>query len=1079
MQQPAGTAPRSHAQRCCYSRELLCPHASHWLTQHVACAATTHHRVSEATFVRCNGSAPLAMGDRARTTSNPGFEASDKAAESSPTKGKFLLIALLLCFFAAAAAAFLRREFPKELRCVDSLPSQQNQDCTGSAACLAAHTGPSHPHGGRDNCCMTGGATWATDAMSRCSWVPGPPCSDGISPGSQQNQQGVVYIADSGSQQNQQGHGYIAGSGSQQNQLERCKQDERLNAACSCGTDTCQASMYCVLDPHDDQKNQNHNNHNNHNNQNQNQNQNQNYHNDHNNRNAKNPVQCASSNQGVQVPSGFCLCGTDNAGYGKYCHAPNYCISTQGSHMCSLHAACSHDTILSRPCTCGTQRCGVGQSCNVVPGAWGMSVAAHCDEVASCDPSRSAAITADCMCGMEECFHGEFCVHDSTSATAPPRCFASVADAVFTPAPPTPAVGATSSVISRGPFIVPSGSWCQIDAEGCLTDGPGDYGNYEECSIRVSRAVVLTARQYDVEKDYDFLTIGFQDYKTSGDSQIVGVSAPANSIINWRTDGSATAGGFVLCETSPTSSASAADCTCRHGTPTLGSGSGATLCEASGTEDCSACDFGYQLSASPGAQTCVPNSSPYFSVISGGQHCRIDAQGCVTDGPGNYSIAGSCEIRMLDNAELNTTEYEIEDEYDYLTVTRIDSYSCVGTDYAFSAGGGPSGLFSKNTKIEWYSDKDTVAAGFVLCAGVPTSAACSKLGTECQEWPATPYCDIKATPSGTESEGACKGEEDISSDITCTSLLATSTGNVNTFAPVQTTCEYGEKLSGTCKSNVWDPRNQTYQAVDNQVASLCAEFLPGPDGPPIQDKTWPQEQPLCCRPSDANLLRWLQRKFDEFDRQFGQCDNCLYSVKKLVCQLACDSENKRFHHADAMVKSYAGQAYSSEAAVCEDYCEGMYLACKHVKWDDTVKYIYKDDHISFCNQVLHLTVTDEEPLDVNGADPLYNSFRICTTETAADDLHCLGKGVHAQLGLVSFLLCFFITMAAILSEQFEKLPTNTFIPDATVTLAVGVGFGALMKIVVGPWEDKTYKTHHTMGKLHRSAYLSIIRNLCF
>eukprot|EP01047_Picozoa_sp_COSAG01_P035385 COSAG01_NODE_2711_length_7211_cov_31.536839_2_plen_666_part_00 len=617
------------------------------------------------------------------------------------------------------------------------------------------------------------------------------------------------------------------------------------------------------------------------------------------------------------------------------------------------------------------------------------------------------------------------------------------------------------------PFSIGTGSqYCEIDAEGCLTDGDGDYGNYEECSVQVSRAVVLTARQYDVENDYDFLTIGFQTYTTSGNSQIVGVSAPAKSFITWKTDGSETAGGFVLCETSPASSASASDCTCQHGTPTLGSGSGATLCEASGSEDCSACDFGYHLSASAwlGPQKCVQNSSPYFSVISGGQYCRIDAQGCVTDGPGNYSIAGLCEIRMLDNAELNTTEYEIEDGSDYLTVTRPDSYSCVGTDYEFSAGGGPSGLFSKNTKIEWYSDKDTVAAGFVLCAGVPTSAACSKLGTECQKWPATPYCDIKPKPSAnyTGSDGACKGKEDISSATTCTSLLATSTGNVNTFAPVQTTCEYGEKINGACKSEVWDPRNQTYQAVDNQVASLCAEFLPG------SDVRIPQ--PLCCRPSDANLLRWLQRKFAEFDRQFGQCDNCLYSVKKLVCQLACDSENTRFHHADAMVKSYAGQAYSLEAAVCEDYCKGMYLACKHVKWNDTVAYIYKNDHIRFCKKVLQLTVTEEALLDVNEADPSYNAFRICTTETAEGDLHCLGEGVHSQLGLVSFLLCFFITMAAILSEQFEKLPTNTFIPDATVTLVVGVGFGALMMHAVVPLEDYYFGTHHAKGTLHHAEH---------
>ena len=38
----------------------------------------------------------------------------------------------------------------------------------------------------------------------------------------------------------------------------------------------------------------------------------------------------------------------------------------------------------------------------------------------------------------------------------------------------------------------PSGS-CTIDADGCATDGPGDYGNNEMCTYRVTQTGYLTA----------------------------------------------------------------------------------------------------------------------------------------------------------------------------------------------------------------------------------------------------------------------------------------------------------------------------------------------------------------------------------------------------------------------------------------------------------------------------------------------------------------------------------------------------------------------------------------------------------
>ena len=51
-------------------------------------------------------------------------------------------------------------------------------------------------------------------------------------------------------------------------------------------------------------------------------------------------------------------------------------------------------------------------------------------------------------------------------------------------------------------------SYCEIDHNGCVTDGAGAHGNNEACTIRVNSAGLLTATHVDTEAGYDYVTIG-------------------------------------------------------------------------------------------------------------------------------------------------------------------------------------------------------------------------------------------------------------------------------------------------------------------------------------------------------------------------------------------------------------------------------------------------------------------------------------------------------------------------------------------------------------------------------------------
>ena len=56
----------------------------------------------------------------------------------------------------------------------------------------------------------------------------------------------------------------------------------------------------------------------------------------------------------------------------------------------------------------------------------------------------------------------------------------------------------------------------------CVTDGAGDYGNDERCTVRAEVAIVVSAHGFSTESGYDKVTIGGTVYSgTNGPASVL------------------------------------------------------------------------------------------------------------------------------------------------------------------------------------------------------------------------------------------------------------------------------------------------------------------------------------------------------------------------------------------------------------------------------------------------------------------------------------------------------------------------------------------------------------------------------
>ena len=113
-------------------------------------------------------------------------------------------------------------------------------------------------------------------------------------------------------------------------------------------------------------------------------------------------------------------------------------------------------------------------------------------------------------------------------------------------------------MVSAGLEVTSGGSFCQIDDIGCATDGAGEHGNNEACTIRANTAGTLTATQFDTEVGWDYVTIAGTRYQ--GSTGPNGVPVAAGSNFTWHSDQSVTNAGWTICLSKMRSCDPTADC---------------------------------------------------------------------------------------------------------------------------------------------------------------------------------------------------------------------------------------------------------------------------------------------------------------------------------------------------------------------------------------------------------------------------------------------------------------------------------------------------------------------------------------
>ena len=118
-------------------------------------------------------------------------------------------------------------------------------------------------------------------------------------------------------------------------------------------------------------------------------------------------------------------------------------------------------------------------------------------------------------------------------------------------------VGADVGGVDEGLRVTSGAQHCVV-TDNCVTDGAGNYSDFEECSVEVLGSGVLNAVLFDLEASSacgnDYILIGGIRYcGTTGPSNL---AVDANTSITWSTDTSVVGAGFTICWAPATSSGS-------------------------------------------------------------------------------------------------------------------------------------------------------------------------------------------------------------------------------------------------------------------------------------------------------------------------------------------------------------------------------------------------------------------------------------------------------------------------------------------------------------------------------------------
>ena len=94
--------------------------------------------------------------------------------------------------------------------------------------------------------------------------------------------------------------------------------------------------------------------------------------------------------------------------------------------------------------------------------------------------------------------------------------------------------------------IVSGSSYCSVSSDGlCITDGIGNYGINEACTMRAEMSMTITTIEFETEGGFDLITVGDTAY--SGSSGPMNVEVAAGTLVTWSSDYDINGAGFTIC----------------------------------------------------------------------------------------------------------------------------------------------------------------------------------------------------------------------------------------------------------------------------------------------------------------------------------------------------------------------------------------------------------------------------------------------------------------------------------------------------------------------------------------------------
>ena len=132
------------------------------------------------------------------------------------------------------------------------------------------------------------------------------------------------------------------------------------------------------------------------------------------------------------------------------------------------------------------------------------------------------------------------------------QCLCNGEQAPAMPPPPIPPVAPAGS---RGIFTIVSGFQnCEYTSSApnfpgaydCITDGEGDYGTNEDCTVEINAFGNVSFVQYDIENNYDYVMINHTEYRDMRTTPSSVLTEPGMRM-TWHSDSSTTRRGFIIC----------------------------------------------------------------------------------------------------------------------------------------------------------------------------------------------------------------------------------------------------------------------------------------------------------------------------------------------------------------------------------------------------------------------------------------------------------------------------------------------------------------------------------------------------